>query len=823
MPAIGGSRAMKKPFPLLALILAFLVGPRAVHRVDKSAASASGVASTAVKTHSQRDDQRTSHAVMAAAREGCREITLAELARRWWLMPAANRCSVVVSPIWKEIYKINPNNYSENEVMAENLTGQDFKNKCIGDPAVVQSMMAAVPNPQRTHLGLMTDRAIEAIQVAASEAGFMPLAHYLPWPSGNAGSSGGDGTGAGESEPESNTPGVLVFQNSDDSVKTRPRYLLVFLIPETPTEGLDEIAFGKAGRLIQEISIPQENTIRFVGPSFSGSVARLGKMQKSLGETFNPIIYAVSGSVTNQPPISEDRVQFTPIQTNDQEALCRFVRGARAFGYQSNEIAILSEEGTQYGRQGPTESVPVGSGNGNANSRISNSDPCANQDKTTKEVWQNLWFLHFPREISKLRNAYGAEVGKSVPADLGSSPDLGLQWQDAEGSQHDDLLTYGGRKTPLSQEAVLSTLSITLKAQGIKALGILATDPMDEAFLIHSIKRSSPDVRLFVRDPDLLFLRTPDVGTLNGTLLVSNYPLVPENQFWMPSEHEGDTEKGTENPSINSNKSAKAAELARDHKKAEQDHHLITFPSAFQEGEYNAFVELLQRANWAPKDMEKLEWDWPMGMSADGGQPTEAGKLYDPNSPRPLWLAVIGTAGHYPIKILNPRTVDRSKLKLHSLDLGKPQFVPVALWAMIAMLGLLQVLGLKYQKAVPPIFKHDFDVSDNASSVSLVKHACHMLAILTVMLSQLILGSSFLFFCGSGARYTTLACMVLVVTGSLIIAAGIELKKIYVLAGQQQGLSSPSEANQILKPRRILWSSSSPPSSWLWRERFGYG
>ena len=496
---------MKKPFPLLGLILAILLGPGAMNRIG-TAAPAHRASTTVEKTHSRKDSKNTAHAVtgaVTASKDGCTNTSPQDLERRWWLVRSGNGCSVSVSLVWKEICKINPNTYSEDDALAENLSGPEFKKKCLGDPASVQSMMAAVPNPRRTHLGLMTDRAIEAMQVAASEAGFLPVAHYLPWPAGSSG--GADGAAEGESEAEPNVPGVLVFQSDASDLPLRPKHLLVFLISETPTEGLDRIVFKKAGAMIREISPSQNNKIRFVGPNFSGSVAALGEMQQTLGGSGAPQIEAVSGSVTNQDNIPKGLVTFTRIQTSDREALSRFVKGAESFGYENNEIAILSEEGTQYGRQGPTEnqggSVPedTRSRSQNAASTNDKSNPKKKVGKKgkdgEKEAWEQLWFLHFPREISKLRNAYGAEVGRSAPADSGSSPDLGLQWQDTEGTNRDDVLTYGGQQTPLSQEAVLSTLSITLKARGIKALGILATDPMDEAFLIHSIKRSSPDVR----------------------------------------------------------------------------------------------------------------------------------------------------------------------------------------------------------------------------------------------------------------------------------------------------------------------------------------
>ena len=88
--------------------------------------------------------------------------------------------------------------------------------------------------------------------------------------------------------------------------------------------------------------------------------------------------------------------------------------------------------------------------------------------------------------------------------------------------------------------------------------------------------------------PDLLFLRTPDVGSLNGTLLVSNYPLIPQNQSQSTKDHANQADQNDE-----------------------RERRLITFPSAFQEGEYNAFIELIEDAGWAPSDtkMKRLEWN----------------------------------------------------------------------------------------------------------------------------------------------------------------------------------------------------------------------
>jgi len=216
------------------------------------------------------------------------------------------------------------------------------------------------------------------------------------------------------------------------------------------------------------------------------------------------------------------------------------------------------------------------------------------------------------------------------------------------------------------------------------------------------------------------------VGSLNGTLLVSNYPIIPENQFWSSSK--------------------------------ELPERLITFPSAWDEAEYNAFIELIDKAGLAPPGptMKRLEWRWPAATSASPG-------ASDPGKSKPLWLATIGTAGHYPITLLNSKdvksvkNVDEAALGLHSLELGPPQFLPFMFWVAVAGLGLLHVFALMFPAAIPSYFKPDFNFKDPTDTVTLVRLMCHMMAILTVCLAQMIMGSSYLFFAGSEWRYALFA------------------------------------------------------------------
>src|SRR5258708_10946977 len=248
-----------------------------------------------------------------------------------------------------------------------------------------------------------------------------------------------------------------------------------------------------------------------------------------------------------------------------------------------------------------------------------------------------------------------------------------------------------------------------------------------------------------------------------------------------------------------------------------QNDHLITFPSAFQEGVYNAFIQLAEDSGWAPPvgkqanpknglKMKRLEWNWPAGADATANASAPG------SSEHPLWLATIGTAGHYPINILNTTPANEAELKLHSLklhslELGPTQFFPLAFWGSLALLGVVHALGLKFGGVVHSYFKRDFDMSDTTNTVTMVRAFCHLMALLTITLAQLILGSGYLFFYRSGWRFTWLACLVGSATAFLLGMAWRQVRLLSTLHTQQSQLAVPDERSRIISPKRILRTS----------------
>lgn len=338
----------------------------------------------------------------------------------------------------------------------------------------------------------------------------------------------------------------------------------------------------------------------------------------------------------------------------------------------------------------------------------------------------------------------------------------------------DKLPAFGGVQTTLSQETVLASLSNSVKARGIKLLGILASDPWDVAFLVRYFHDSSPNVRLFVREADLLYLRTSGLGLLNGVLVINNFPLVPQNQFWTsPSQ---------------------------------ATRRLVAFPSGVQEALFNAFSILLSRAFASNEAPQTLEGGWPHAKNVPAPLP-EDHKL-------PLWIAASGTTGYFPVGILNesrgepsgstndPAPPVSKQAGLHRLDIGRPPFAAILVWLAFACVGLVHALALIFRRAVPAFVSEEFDFPEENSPKTAPKVFLHVVALLVIAGGNLVAGSGFLYFWGAPYLaqvwgipvrvYMWLAIAVMLVTAMILGVAFAGFWRRVVRASLHQTLTQPT-------------------------------
>lgn len=722
-------------------------------------------------------------ALVFGMRPGTSEIPTAKLAggETQVTVAAKKRAITSVPPVWEVLCKLNPNYGSISYLeKTERELPVHTDSHCLDHLNInITFLIATIADPVHSHLGLNFDRTIDAIQAAAAEAKFLPYLHALPWPppqdkeklsqTRNSSSENSAGvkisvTPADKSRHESNVyasistgdatrstlenyeyPGVLILKQSISGEK----YLAVFLVPELPTSGIDQTTFLTAIRIADAIASKSNRIIHLAGPNFSGSLGQLPRLlevvNRQAGESPH-CIEAVSGTVTNPRDkflSNNPNCGFTALQTSDQDAMGRFVYAMRKMnGYQPNEIALLSEEGTQYGED---------------------SQESAKQSKPDEQA---PLLLHFPREISRLRNAWhSASAAPSSGNPVPVEPELSLNWQDSQPFIRDDILNYG-EQTPVSEETVLASLSSTVKANDIKALGILATDPLDTAFLLRFFKKSCPDVRLFLRDPDLLYFRTPDAGSLTGVLVINDFPLIAQNQLWGGGSH-----------------------IAP-----------VALSSASEEAQYNAFSVLLRKIEKqtktpiyppdsppvAPYLLYGLEAGWP---------------AVPPQSEvdHPLWLGVAGTTGYFPIRMLDPapQSTRQKKIQkndiglvarnekiaaLSSMNVGKPPYATILLLILTVMIGGSHALWVLKPKCAPWRFRDEFDVK-GGDWLSATKALCHVMSFLVMALATLLASSSFVFFYYAPYRaarglvpaYSVFAVLGCAATIALVAAAALTL------------------------------------------------
>ncbi len=509
--------------------------------------------------------------------------------------------------------------------------------KCPNDLPQFQALLAGVPNPEQTHLALYLDRALQSMVAAAQDESYSLATYWLPWD-----------PAAQKLEPDAEKrarqiearqrleplPGVLYF--TPNPGKSGPP-LAIFLIAETPTSGVDKFAFRKALSYLKpgEKASPLQHrgqtgapgSIEFLGPFFSGSLPSLKDLIEP-GYRYEVISGSVSDHATAQKVFAGTSVTFSSTLQDDHLAAGRFLHYLRAnLSDSDGPVAILSETGTTYG------DVLKGSKGG-------------------------VLSLRYPREVSRIRNAY-KERGLAR-SDANTNPvqqGLPLVLRDEEGGR-DSIPSFSPQQSPVSQEAVLMSIADTLRREHVHYAGLIATDVLDLLFLSRFLRIACPDVRIFLFDADLLFIRGLDTAPFEGILSISTYPLFSRNQLWTQEQRTGMPPRR------------------------------FLFPSADAQGVYNAARALIgpQTASLARECHENANHSEPFLEYAppDGGR--------EP----PVWLNAIGRDGFWPVALLEPEKGEISSLYsswcLDRHKSGVQEEPPSPLWQFVFV--LLQCVSL---------------------------------------------------------------------------------------------------------------------------------
>ncbi|HXR25494.1 MAG TPA: hypothetical protein VN742_09050, partial [Candidatus Binataceae bacterium] len=512
----------------------------------------------------------------------------------------------------------------------------------------VRFLIATLPEPGPPPLRSVFDTDLDAISLALGRAGYALASFDLPWLE-DAGSDAHDfrlgqtidltlsglTTPIAAITPEDqhragHEPGVMLFhrEKSDEPKKDEASLLVLFLVGESPTRGvnqtalrdaLDQIAWlssKKPGKpeapqhLVALIREPPD-AIRIIGPSFSGSAVSLrdtleewgGSLASSAsqcspdktgisnrhkkkkspssrcpckkinanGNSWKPTVRIISGSAT---AIGDDELKFPPgdldvkystLRVPDATMLRSIARHFRDDNPRGPSIVMLTEN-TSYGAAYGTN-IP--------------------KDNETASDFQ---IVSFPLHISDLRTAFGKDAtGSSALQSPIAAQDLPLP--DEAGQQEQDVVPAFSERSKVYDELILQNAFQKIRAEGTRYVGVVATDVEDLIFLVRELRANCPDVVIFTTSSDLLFTHSGFGTDLTGLLVFSSFPLFGPVQAWTNTD--------------------------------EANSRRVQFPSEAAEGFYDAALAQLDQQQWmldygAPQWM--LDYGAPQWM-LDYGAP----------------------------------------------------------------------------------------------------------------------------------------------------------------------------------------------------------
>lgn len=446
------------------------------------------------------------------------------------------------------------------------------------------------------------DGAIESIVRAYESAGYTLVRKSLPWSSGDS----------SETSPGQNIPGVLLF-NRDTGPSTHSQ--IVYLVEETPAggvrEGAMEAAFSDWEKVSSLMAPDGAQELRILGPTFSGSAVRLGRMIARSQEK-NPSargsVRVLSGSATSDAAGAGLEQAYWRAESSRKSAVgLTFRTTVRSDGEMKEAMWKYLTQELRITRDRIALIVESSTGYGQSARRAG--------DARSSSPFEGSMLLPVPYNLSQLE----AEWNKRG-RNRGPQPTENEQ-QKTLGRLHDSASRRGAlpifdRGTLTTRDLTLAALLSTICQQGIQFVGLMLTDPGDKRFLAQRIGLECPDVRLFSFESEIDYLHREDYPSLRGMLVATSYPLYSRNQQWSSAGFYRNSQ-------------------------------LLQFARQPDQGIYNAMLLLLERHDllqeYAPPTFKRTSSPCGPG-SADSGKPS-----WDCLRP-PVWISAVGRQGLIPLR-----------------------------------------------------------------------------------------------------------------------------------------------------------------------------
>lgn len=393
-------------------------------------------------------------------------------------------------------------------------------NECAGPIRVI---IATVPDPVRSRLALTADEQIETVEYALQAAGWEFAEQWLPWsdvPDPNQGNVSKRRYERYLLRLQQELPGVLVFRKAAAKARRgaeiekkgcisspepqRERVfsresLLVFVVGETPTAGINGRAFQAARKLASAFIGPSDH-LGILAPTFSGSFYSLASLLAPEDESFKSRIHVYSGSASRKEYgelfTYHTGITFHSGGHNSADFQKGFCEVLDRYHIDHSDAASLVEDETAYG------------------------DAITADRKDCSDVRM----YRFPRDISHLRNAYREAVNESQRSIYNPLPGLDFSMRDPRTGE-DSIPVYSLQQTPQAQNAVLAEITTDFNRRRVRLVNISASNILDLLFLAHMIRVESPDTRVLISDAHALFIPAAANASLEGTLFLSSYPM----------------------------------------------------------------------------------------------------------------------------------------------------------------------------------------------------------------------------------------------------------------------------------------------------------
>ena len=390
-----------------------------------------------------------------------------------------------------------------------------------------QAIVALLPDPIDGHATYRFDEEIEALQTAAQDSGYLLDRFLLPWARKPMG--GNDTATPPDNVPRfRERPGVMIFRGKDFPRSS----LVVFLVGEIPTRGVQQIALANALTLAHSILGTHPGELKIIGPNFSGSVASiratLSGWSKSVSSSTT--LNFISGNATAiearqslQGKFGNVEVQYHATVLPDNVIQCAIADYFQKAGLSFDKVAALVEADSAYGEQ---------------LLRQREGFECKKEGSRIRTPPAYRYQLPYPLQISQVRTQYQKEVTEAQPVSIAENPThaaLHLSTDDAE-DPLDKPQPYSLGPSANIAELSLTAIMQTLNREHINYVGIFGTDTRDKLFLARLIRSYFPNIQFFTDDAEILYLHPEYTADLWGMLIFSTYPLVSQNATWIRNQ-----------------------------------------------------------------------------------------------------------------------------------------------------------------------------------------------------------------------------------------------------------------------------------------------